>query len=419
MTTISIFSYFILFSIFLLNSFKKLSAKITLNIFWVILLLSFGILSYFSNIHSHYLFPIILMLVFSSYYTILVNKTKVVESANLFITAGQILLPIFLVIENNSVWEVVVVVSLLEGVRLISNSYVTTKKTTQNLLLYINSNYKLFLLIISSVLLFLVSGQYLVSPALRVNSPLIIVPMIGLLLSGFWYMGGINSVSVERLYIKNYKSKNYLDHVYIYQFLISFVIFQLIKKLQTLISFEIYEDFIVISFLCFIFIGMKILKNYFSERSVIFRLHLFRNLILIPIVLIYLNSSKFTEYNFILIGSYVSTMFVALTLLFNYKVRFKRVLIILLCLMCFAFPISPLFFIILDSLEMVDVVFKEFFMGVIFTYIIILNVVGEQIVTEAKQFYHVKKYNKFVNYRVLYLIIGAAVCYAAIIYDKV
>lgn len=419
MSVISIFSYLILFSIFLFNSFKKLNGLVSSNLFFLSLVCYVAAFSCFSNIHEHYLFPFIATLIYISYFSILIFKSKKIESANLFVNAGQILLPIYLVVETNNIWEILVVILLLESVQLISSSGRSERRTTYSVINFVNSNYKIFLLSISFVCFFLITGKSSVSVDLRINTYFVILPLVLMYITSFIFMGGVNSSLVEVENIKNYKSKNYLAYIYIYQFLVPFVVFGFIKRTLAIVSFDVYQDLnfllmimsaLIISYLVFKFITNKLWS---------YRLQITRSLVFIPLALEYLNTPEFSEYNLLLIGTFVVLLQKIILLCLEYKVRFKKELLIICTSFLFASPISPLFYLIFQGVDKIEVTYKNINLMLIFVAIIILNFMFERILKHIKTLKKDKKFNFYANQRVAYLLCGSFVTLLAIIYEKV
>jgi hypothetical protein len=419
MSVISIFSYLILFSIFLFNSFKKLNGLVLSNLFFLSLVCYVAAFSYFSNTHEHYLFPVIATLIYISYFSMLIFKSKKIESANLFVNAGQILLPIYLVVETNNIWEILVVILLLESVRLISSSGRSERRTTYSVINFVNSNYKIFLLSISFICFFLITGRSSVSVDLRINTYFVILPLVLMYITSFIFMGGVNSSLVEVENIKNYKSKNYLAYIYIYQFLVPFVMFGFIKRTLAIVSFDVYQDLNFLLMIMSALIISYLVSKFITNKLWSYRLQITRSLVFIPLALEYLNTPEFSEYNLLLIGTFVVLLQKIILLCLEYKVRFKKEILIICTSFLFVSPISPLFYLIFQGVDKIEVTYKNINLMLIFVAIIILNFMFERILKHIKTLKKDKKFNFYANQRIAYLLCGSFVTLLAIIYEKV
>lgn len=418
MSILSIFSYLVVFSIFLLNACKKINGAFTINLFFGALVGGLIVFNHFSAIYQHYLFPIAITLFFISYYSVLIFKSKKIDFANLFINAAQILLPIYLV-WSSTLWEVLVSIIVLETVRLVGSYGNSTKINTNTILNFININFKVFFLVLAFLLQFLITGISSFQNIPQVDTSLIILPILILYMLTFVFSGGVNSKSVEIINMDDYKSKNILAYSYIYQFLIPFVLLNLIKMILAKISFDIYTE---VSYIISIFTILVIIVMFARLiKSINFNIKLLqiKSLTFTALNMIYIFTPKMDIKIYVLTGTLIVLINSILILGNQYKIKYKNKVLLFAYFMGLVTPVSPLFYIFISSLKDVGIINKELVSLIVFLVIILLNFsfhnLSKNIITITKA----KQYNLFATTRVTYLNIGAIITFIAIIYDKV
>lgn len=418
MSALGIFSYLVVFSIFLLNSFKSIKGILSANILFASLLIYIFVIEYFSNIHTHYLFPVLVSLFYVSYYSVLTYKSKKIESANLFINAGQILLPLFL-IRALSIWEQLVVIALLESVRLVSSSGYSTKRTTHSIANLINVNLKLFLLMFSFVLLFIITGENNPSAFGQISSYLILLPTSILFLLTYVFSGGCNSKTIELINTQDYKSKNILAYTFIYQFLVPFILLFHIKKLLLIMSFDVYQDALHVIYLTCFFTTLYMTYQLATTKDINYKFLIIKSLSLSVINLGFLFIPEMSAYIYILLGLFITILNAMLIIGNQYKIKYKKPIMFITLLVAFVTPVSPMFYYILTELTKLEVLNADYVNLLVFMIILILNFSFINISKYALSSNMNKNYNKYATQRFIYLIVGAFLTMVTVAYDKI
>lgn len=418
MSILGILSYIIVFSIFLLNSFKNLSGIISTNLFFASLLSCFGLFYYFSDIHKHYFFPILVALCLISYYTIIVTRQKKIESANLFMSAGQILLPIYL-LTAQTLWEQLVIIALLESMNIVSSAGNTLKTSTTSIMNIININYKMFFLILTYSLIFMITGSSQIEEYSKITSEYIVLPISMLFIVSVIYGGGGNSQAVELQNIKRYKSKNILAYLYIYQFIIPFVFLIKIKELIQLISFDLFELVSTVLSVISMLILLIVIYRFYRATNWDLKLLLSKSIAFLSMNLLFIFSPKMSLMSYILYGGLLVLIYSMMCLGKQYKIQSKYKILFIASLFGLVTPLSPIFYFLVASIDGVETTNKSMIGIIIFISILILNFNFQNITKEMVKNTAGKNYNLFATQRVFYMGACVILTFIAIVYDKI
>lgn len=417
MSAISLLSYILIVLIFLLNNIKRLSAYFSLNIYFAVIMGYVATSLYFTDIINHFLFPVMITLLGVSYFQIFLIKKYSSEKSNLYINAGQFLIPLFLVI-SKTYWEQFVLIVMLEMMRVISDTNYTLKRSQRSFLNFVNVSHRIVLLFIATTMIYILAGNNEMNGAIKHTDVFMIIPITLYLLYAFISWGGANSITVEKINLTYYGSKNLLAYGYIYQFLIPYV---LIKNLKLIIwqfdTFLYQESVLCIKILFSINIVINII-NYFRGNSLLYRHHIAKNMLIQLLSAYYILTSVVSTVEYLLVGCVLILLFNLKAIGNNYKVKFKKYINQILNIIIFTTPISPLFYFFFFCAE--NITKNE---GLFLKFITILTICFLNL-----EFYSEKnkeKYkktdneNRFVNQRLSYLLLFLVFNVVVLSYEKI
>ena len=417
MSPISLLSYILIVIIFTLNNIRGLSSIVSVNIFYASILIYIGLSAYFTDITSHYLFPVLVTLYGVSYYTVLLTSKKSKSSDNLFVNTALFLIPIFLII-SESFWEQFCLITMLEMIRIISDSGKTLRRTESTFLNFVNISHRLMLLFVGFVVFYVVAGNINTMGAIKISSVFIGIPLVLTFIVACLFLGGANSIYIEKKNISNYISKNLVAYNYIYQFLIPFVLFLNIKNVLVFLESEIYIQAIFLINLVLIFIIVVNVFYYYRCKDLSYRHVIIRNISMLLISYFFTTGSSINKSEYLLVCTSIILLSNIKILTLKYKIMFKNSINTISNLIMFVTPVSPIFYYLLKCLNETGNVNKVFSSIVIIILIVFLNY---ELFTK-KNFEpktKVLKYNKFASQRVVYLILGLFINLAALYYEKI
>ena len=407
MSTITIFSYILIFSVMITNVFKKLNKFNSIYLIIGIVFSYIGTSLYFTDIQQHESFMGIIILTLQLMYNIFLIKESKNDKSNLYIYVGAFLLPLYL-INTQRCWDQVIIITLIEIIRIVSSSDRSKKQARSNLLNYISANLKIFILTLSTLIAVTITKTDIFSASRNIQELYVGIPIVLFYILSFVYSGGLNSTVVENYNINNLKSKNILSYITIYKIIIPFVIITNSKKLILKSSYDVFiivnEVAIVTTIMMAIYFSWLYIKS--SSRNI--KLTAVQSVTLLPMSFMYLTNDLIGSKEYLLYMILNSFLFAFLVLVEKYQVRFKNISLWISKLMLFNSPVSPLLIINLYYLEKSKLVFGDFISLILFIIMIIpsiwlVNDLKEQSIAK------IKRYNVHANARLIFMVLGTVI----------
>jgi len=387
----------------ILDNFKKISPKYTSFIFYGLILISAGACYGFTSVSTHPYSNLLLALISGVVFNIFLSDVNQIQYKNLYTDAGMFILPLLLM-RTNSIWEQLIVILLLEILKFMSFALDKKRKTELAMQNYINTIFKLFLFILTNLVYFFITQSDTVEISYSISNPLIILVPVLFYIMALIYIGVFNSKDIESGNIKSYADKNLLMYFVVFKVIIPIILMVNAKTILKKVSFEQYLDlrtyFIVVSILAVSFCVKRLYESKQFETKVIS----LYSLNLIPFCTMYLLKTDFKEAEFSFILFLVASLHVLYILFERYKVLYGERIKSIFIYIVYCSPISPLLWVkfyhlsTFDSFEVDRVKLIVFCISII--PILFLTPEANKLGSKGNS-----AYNKYVTYRVAYLIL--------------
>ena len=407
MSTISIFSYVLIFSVMITNVFSGLNKLNSIYLVLGIVFAYLGISFYFTDIMYHDNFMGILILTLQLIYNIYLVKEKRNESSNLYKNVSSFLLPLYL-LSTQSCWDHVIIITLIEILRIVPSSDKSKKEARSTLLNYIGANLKIFVMILTTIIAVSVTKTDVFSNPNNIQKLYVGIPIVIFYILSFVYTGGLNSIVLENHNINNSKSKNILSYISIYKVIIPYV---LILNSKNLISHSSYDINVLINevlILTLILMALYFVWLYIKSPHRNIKLTAVQNICLLPMSFMFLTNDIINSKEYLLYLIINSLLFCFIILIEQYQVSFKKISLWASKLIFFNSPLSPLLFLNLYFLSKFKALYSDFVSLLLFVILILPSL---WIVSEIKSQSKVKanKYNNHANARLIFIVLCAII----------
>ena len=407
MSTISIFSYVLIFSVMITNVFSGLNKLNSIYLVLGIVFAYLGLSLYFTDLMYHDSFMGILILTLQLIYNIYLVKEKRTESSNLYINVSSFLLPLYL-LSTQSCWDHVIIITLIEILRIVSSSDKSKEEAKSTLLNYISANLKIFVMILSTIIAVSITKTDLFSDPNNIQELYIGIPIVIFYILSFVYTGGLNSTVVENNNINNLKSKNILSYISIYKVIIPYVLILNSKNLISKSSYDIYVLIDEVLIVALILMTLYFVWIYIKSPHRNIKLTAVQNISLLPMSFMFLTNDVIDSKEYLLYLIMNSLLFSFIILIEQYQVSFKKISLWTSKLIFFNSPLSPLLFLNLYFLSKFKVLYSDFVSLLLFVILILPSLwIVREIKSQSKV--KTKKYNNHANSRLIFIVLCAII----------
>jgi hypothetical protein len=403
MSTISIFSYILIFSVMITSVFTSLRKLNSIYLILVIVFSYLGLSLYFTDIQYHDNFLGIIILTLQLMYNIYLVPESRSEGSNLFIYVGSFLLPLYLLNTENC-WDHVIIIALIEILRIVSSNDIIKKEAKSNLLNYLSANLKIFILILSTTIAVTVTKTDAFSIVEKIEELYIGIPVVIFYILAFVYNGGLNSKVVENYNINNFKAKNLLSYVSINKIVIPYVLLVNAKRLISKVSIDLFiiiDEILVVSI---VLMSFYFIFLYYNNKSRNIRLTAIQNISLVPMSYMFITNDLINGSEYLAYLVISSLLFSFIILIEKYQVSFRKISLWVSKFILFNSPLSPLLYLNLHYLYKFKLIYSDYISLILFIIMIapsfwLISEINTQSKTKSKNS------NSYANSRLIFIII--------------